>query len=125
MAIDNIDAEIEQVKNEIQELKNKKEQLEQAEEGEIEKIEEEPAVKKVSVVETPEGEKKGIIALWNDGHTTVCIEGKKEQPDGGICYTTGTEEGNKIFYLAEAWAINLGHKVKPLKGEVAGYFPKE
>ena len=102
----NIDEEIQKIQKELEELK--KQRIEATEikiKGDIKEID----VKKAVIVETPEGNQRGIISLWEDGKVTACIgdeEGK------GQCYTT-EEKGDHIFYIFQAFATGLGYRVKP------------
>jgi len=122
MTKDEIEEEIKKIEEEIDRLKKQKTQMEATEvqiKGNIEEIN----IKKAVVVETPDGNQRGMIALWEDGHVTVCIGDEKGH---GECYTTSKEEGDKIYYVAQAWVTGLGYKVKPIHTKkVEGHFPKE
>lgn len=102
-----IEEEIKKVQKEIEELKKIKMSKEIKIKGNIKEVN----IKKAVVVETPEGNQRGMIALWEDGHVTICIGDEKGK---GECYTTSKEEGDKIFYVAQAWITGLGFKIKPI-----------
>lgn len=105
-----IEEEIRKIEEEIAKLK-KQTQVEVQEvqiKGDIKEIN----IKKAAIIETPQGNQRGIMALWEDGHVTVCIGDKEGR---GECYTTSKEEGEKIFYIAQAWVTSLGHRVRPVE----------
>jgi len=106
--MNNIDKQIEEIKRQIEELKKQKEQIEATEikiKGNIKEID----VTKAVIVETPEGNQRGIISLWEDGKVTACIGDKEGY---GECYTT-EEKGDRMFFILQAFAAGLGYKVKP------------
>jgi len=49
----------------------------------------------------------GVIALWDDGHVTLCL-GDKE--GNGTCYTTSKPMGEGVYHAALALLVLLGHK---------------
>ncbi len=66
-------------------------------------------------VEAFDGEgRKVMIVLWEDGHVTVC---HNSEPKKFECYITSKPEGEKVFYLAQAWFSNLGFKLRKVEGE--------
>jgi len=113
MTKDEIEEEIKKIEEEIDRLKKQKTQMEATEvqiKGNIEEIN----IKKAVVVETPDGNQRGMIALWEDSRVTVCLGDEKGH---GECYTTSKEEGDKIYYVAMAWAVAMGARIKPIKVE--------
>ena len=65
-----------------------------------------PRVKPKKAVEIEkDGKPIGVITLWEDNRTTVCISDKVV----GGCFTS---IGDKMFYIAQAWATTLSDKVK-------------
>jgi len=72
-----------------------------------------PEVEKV--VEAFDGNgKKVIITLWKDKHVSVCAN---SEPKTFECYVSSKPEGERLFYLAQAWYSSLGFKIRKLEGE--------
>jgi len=67
-----------------------------------------PRVKPKKTVEIiRQGKPVGVITLWEDNRTTVCLTDKEDMKGG--CYTS---IGDKMFYLAQAWAKTLSKEVE-------------
>jgi len=108
-----LDRKIEEIRRELEELKKKRQQIEVSEikiKGDIKEID----VKKAVIIETPEGNQRGIISLWEDGKVTACIGDEKGE---GSCYTT-EEKGDHMFYIFQAFAAGLGYRVKSAEDNI-------
>jgi hypothetical protein len=71
----------------------------------------EVGVKKAAEIFDEKG-KKFIVTLWEDGHITICSEGPEHD-----CYTSSRPEGERLYYLTQAYYAGLGFKVRSLHGE--------
>ncbi|GAI38311.1 unnamed protein product [marine sediment metagenome] len=73
-----------------------------------------PGVKKAAEIQTPSGNQRGIIILWDDNHVTMALG---DENGHGSAYTTSKPEGSRVFYMSQAWAAGLGHKIKTIPME--------
>jgi len=109
--IKEIDREIEEIEKRIKELETKKEERK----AEVHPTQSGTAIRRANVkkaVKVLNGEEEiGMIALWEDGKTTVCIAKKEGNDIRGGCYTAA-DGGEKLFYIAQAWATSLSDKIK-------------
>jgi hypothetical protein len=75
-------------------------------------------VEKAVEIHTPEGHQLALIALWKDGHVTVCaIPEEEKEKAKAKCYTSRRPEGETLYYIAQAYFSGLGHKVVKIEGE--------
>lgn len=73
---------------------------------------EDPDVEKA--VEAFDGSGRRIgITLWKDGHVSVC---EVSEPKKYECYVTSKPEGERLYYLAQAYYASLGFRIKRLEG---------
>lgn len=78
-------------------------------------VEEKSNVKKAVEV-LNDGKPIGIIALWDDGHVTACMSSSKD--GAGACYTSSKPEGEKLYYMAQAFYASIGpYEIKPIPTE--------
>ncbi|HDN81363.1 MAG TPA: hypothetical protein ENG41_01400 [Methanomicrobia archaeon] len=98
-----IDKEIKEIEQKIKKLETEKNHL--TKKGTV--IRRANVKKAVKIVN--DDKEIGMIALWEDGKTTICIS-DKEGLKGG-CYTA-VDGGEKLFYIAQAWAAGLSEKIK-------------
>lgn len=98
--IEVIDREIRKIEEKIKELEAKKTSPTKGT-----KIRRANVKKAVQIIN--EDKTIGMITLWDDGKTTICLS-DKEGLNGG-CYTA---TGEKMFYIMQAWATNLSDKIK-------------
>lgn len=72
-----------------------------------------PEIEKAVVAFDGDG-RKIIITLWKDKHVSVC---SNSEPKRFECYITSRPEGERLFYIAQAYYSSLGFKIKKLEGE--------
>ena len=75
---------------------------------------EHPEVKK-AVEAFDDSGKHVLIVLWKDKHVSVC---HNSEPKKYECYVSSKPEGERLFYLAQAWYAALGFRIRKLEGEV-------
>ncbi|RLF38193.1 MAG: hypothetical protein DRN03_00325 [Thermoplasmata archaeon] len=104
--LEEIDREIKEIESRIKELEEKKE---------VHSTQSGTAIRRANIkkaVKVYNGEEEiGMIALWEDGKTTVCIAKKEGEEIKGGCYTAA-DGGEKLYYIAQAWASSLSDKIK-------------
>ncbi len=70
---------------------------------------------KASLIHSEDGHQIGMVALWKDGHVTVCAS--EPGKETGTCYTSRKPDGNTLYYMALAWFSGMGHEVSGVPEE--------
>ena len=77
---------------------------------------EETPVKKAVEIHDEDGHQFALLALFADGHATICtLPPSEKDKEKAFCYTTGKAEGETMYYVAQAFLTAIRPKAKVVK----------
>lgn len=72
-------------------------------------------IEEASIIHSEDGHQIGMVALYEDGHVTVCAS--EPGRENGTCYTSKRPEGKTLYFMALAWFSGMGHEVHGVEAE--------